>query len=371
MQIDAVSYQLALVSLWLDNQQPGLVSEVWFDEELKARLRTDVDGIEDIEAEINKLKQLIADVKDSRRHRNLKAMLESLKYQIERQSSYKVNLPEAFLACYGLQLNRPTAKELEELSELVRQLLANQGFDSPELFYKQFSVPVKDRRQVFLDKISHFKQTLPSWLTDFPDTGFEVELVDDKPWSAFNYHLSPGKSKIELNSDVSLTELDLNRMAFHEAYGGHHSELSHKDVLLTQQGRGEHGFVLVYSPQVIVSEAIAEGCYDVFVDLHQDKATHTAWAYDRLIFAAQSLAAHLWFEDEIAKEEIRQKLSQYPLTQKTIDGIINFATDNIFGVYAPVYHVAYKWFMGTYAKVDNKQQFLKEIYTLPTTPDLY
>jgi hypothetical protein len=163
----------------------------------------------------------------------------------------------------------------------------------------------------------------------------------------------------------------LYRLAFHEAYGGHHSELSHKDNLLINENRGEHGIIISFSPQTFVSEAIAEGIYVLLNGLDQSSDEQLiGWNYDRLIFALYNLATHLHFDDGLDRTEINNRLKKYGVTDKTRENILNFSLDPLFGKYAPVYYTAFNFLSELYSKTDSKDKLIKTLFTKPCTPKL-
>jgi len=223
----------------------------------------------------------------------------------------------------------------------------------------------------FSDSVARVKSQIPPYLLDFPDSGFVFDTTTRQPWTAFNSHVAPFKSKLTINLDSSFSRLDLFRLASHEAYGGHHTELSNKDKLLLDEGRGEHGLVITYSPQAFVSEGIAEGMLTILNLLDQgNPEAMIAWYYDRLVFALHNLATFLFFEDKLSKEEVEKQLTKYSISDKTREEILNFSTDSLYGRYAPVYHSAYNFINELFIKSKDKEKFIKTLFTQPCTPEL-
>lgn len=98
------------------------------------------------------------------------------------------------------------------------------------------------------------------------DESLEFNFVKDKPWMAYNWYLGAGRSRIEINTDLPLRINHLVKLVAHEAYPGHHTELSIKDRrLLLQSDRQEHCVVLLNSPSSVVSEGIATTALSVIL----------------------------------------------------------------------------------------------------------
>jgi len=91
-----------------------------------------------------------------------------------------------------------------------------------------------------------------------PDESFALELVRDRPWSAYNWYLGEFRSRIEINTDRPMTITRLVDLMAHEGYPGHHTELSSKEASLVRaQGWVEHSVTLLDTPSCVVAEGIA------------------------------------------------------------------------------------------------------------------
>ena len=97
-------------------------------------------------------------------------------------------------------------------------------------------------------------------LVGLPDgEGVELEIVRDKPWSAFCAYMGDLRSRISVNVDLPMSGIDLLELTMHETYPGHHVESASKEHLLVRErGLLEETLVLVPTPQSLVSEGIAE-----------------------------------------------------------------------------------------------------------------
>ena len=90
------------------------------------------------------------------------------------------------------------------------------------------------------------------------DESIDFVFVQNQPWSAYNWYLGHCRSRVEINTDLPIRINNLVELISHEAYPGHHTELSIKDTRLVQQaGRFEHSVALINSPSCVISEGIA------------------------------------------------------------------------------------------------------------------
>lgn len=370
MHIDLLSTKLIQIALYLDRKIPGIVSEIWIDQNQLKELQSAIIPDSQLASHIAKTKEEVNQLDDQRRKTYLLAMIDSIEYQIQAISSPWQSFSEFSKNAFGFEMKRVTDNEIHQIEQKIHELEKKLGMTQQQVFEKN-SLQASEYQTTFEEFVDKAKQVLPTYITDFPDEGFEFEVVQDKPWSAFNTHLAPFRSKLTLNSDVSFTQLDLYRLAFHEAYGGHHSELSQKDRLLTEDGKGEHGLVVTFSPQTFVSEAIAEGIFVLLGGLTpKNNELLLGWYYDRLIFAAQNVATFWYFDDHLSREEIKKKLEQFALSKQSIQYIVNFSTDELFGKYAPVYYSAFNFLEHLYNNTQKKEKLIRTLFTQPCTPQL-
>jgi hypothetical protein len=94
----------------------------------------------------------------------------------------------------------------------------------------------------------------------------EWGLVTDQPWSGFNHYLGDLRSRVEINTDLPVLSPSLAHLVAHEAYPGHHTEHSRKEVGLVRRRRHlEETIFLVGTPQCVLAEGLADLGLEVLV----------------------------------------------------------------------------------------------------------
>ena len=89
-------------------------------------------------------------------------------------------------------------------------------------------------------------------LFGLPD-GEHIDFVleTDKPWSGFNYYLGGLRSRVAINVDLPVLSTSLGHLVAHEAYPGHHTEHTRKEVgLVRRRDQQEEAIFLVGTPAV-------------------------------------------------------------------------------------------------------------------------
>jgi hypothetical protein len=97
------------------------------------------------------------------------------------------------------------------------------------------------------------------------------ELVTDRPWSGFNYYLGELQSRVAINVDLPVLSISLAHLVAHEAYPGHHTEHSLKEVgLVRRRHQEEETIFLVGTPQCLIAEGLADLGAEVLLGRHYE-----------------------------------------------------------------------------------------------------
>lgn len=129
------------------------------------------------------------------------------------------------------------------------------------------------------------------------DESFKIYPVTNQPWSAYNWYLGGGRSRIEINTDLPLHITNLANLIAHEGYAGHHTELTLKEAqLLRGQGRWEHCLAFINAPSCVIAEGIAVRALDILLADDEQIRWHAAEIFPRAGFthldAAREHALH-------------------------------------------------------------------------------
>jgi len=171
-------------------------------------------------------------------------------------------------------------------------------------------------------------------LFDLPP-GEEVSLylVQNEPWTAFNWYLGAYRSRIDANTDPPLRVDHPISLMTHEAYPGHHTERAMKEHRLYHQGaRAEHAVVLSLAPESVISEGIAMSAESMIfspeelaallhdrlnplagmADVNVERQMGSAKADDEL-WVVTANAALLLYRDARPPDEVRKYMERYML----------------------------------------------------------
>jgi hypothetical protein len=121
------------------------------------------------------------------------------------------------------------------------------------------AIPAEILEQTLLDTAAELRR-LTRELIGLPEgEEYELELVSGKRWLGYAEYLGGLRTKISINTDLPLPAGDLVGLTSHEIYGGHHTHRSWIEADLVR-GRGEtdRTLDLLYAPEAVISEGIAE-----------------------------------------------------------------------------------------------------------------
>lgn len=142
-------------------------------------------------------------------------------------------------------------------------------------------------------------------LVDLPQhESIEIAVVNDEPWSAYNWFKGNGRSLIEFNTDIPKSVLGLLSTMAHEAYPGHHTESTIKEEKFwLQRGYGEAAAMLLHSPAAVIAEGIATTSTEIIFPDRQE----LPWTIDQLM-PTIPMAAQETVEQIRHIEEAMQKM---------------------------------------------------------------
>jgi hypothetical protein len=164
-------------------------------------------------------------------------------------------------ACYGV---RPKWVDEEELTAAHRRLDESLAGDGPLVdrlvaFRDSHAIPPDRLRAVIDDLAADFRERTNT-MFGLPDgERIDFDLVQNEPWSGFNYYLGDLHSRVVINTDLPVLATSIGHLVAHEAYPGHHTEHSRKEVgLVRRAGHREETIFLVGTPQCLLAEGLAD-----------------------------------------------------------------------------------------------------------------
>lgn len=223
-----------------------------------------------------------------------------------------------------------------------------------------YAIPPETARRL-VDVILPELRSRTEEFVDLPEEeSIEIRMVQDQPWSGYNWYLGNGRSRVELNTDLPIYAYRLTDLLAHEGYPGHHTEHALKERLYTEQGLGEHAVQLINTPECLISEGIATVAEKLLFTPHElvrfrrervypaagisgDPEREVAiGAAQRILRSVPGNAALLLHEEGRDPEDVVAYLQRYGLvTEAEARQRLRFIADPLWRAYIFTYHVGY------------------------------
>ncbi|MFW6074914.1 MAG: hypothetical protein ACOC9Y_04915 [Chloroflexota bacterium] len=231
-------------------------------------LRDEAAKIDDIQNALGALEAEVEALPSSARKTFLRGQARSMRavYGVHRDES--MSYADEVEATFNIRPVWTDEQHFERAHLQLEQVLPGDGSlrDRRERYMRGFELEGGEV-EPFVEQLRRDLRDRTASIIDLPPgEGAEVELVNDKPWSGYNWYLGGYQSRIEVNTDLPVRANALPDLVAHEIYPGHHTEHSLKEYhWLDRQGFGEAAIALLTSPQAVVSEGIATTALDTAV----------------------------------------------------------------------------------------------------------
>jgi hypothetical protein len=173
----------------------------------------------------------------------------------------KIGYADEVEACYGVRPSRVDEQALVDAHRQLDEVLPGSGQLAERLvsWRESHAVPVDLLRRA-VDSLSDSLRDRTGQLFGLPEgEHIEFELVTNEPWSGFNYYLGDLQSRVAINTDLPVLSTGLAHLVAHEAYPGHHTEHTRKEVGLVRRHQWwEESIFLVGTPQCLLAEGLAD-----------------------------------------------------------------------------------------------------------------
>jgi hypothetical protein len=195
------------------------------------------------------------------RRRWLRAQAVGLLTTARRLAGEPVGYADEVEGCYGVRPRVVPDDDLAAAHRRLEEALPGSGPLGERLIaWREAHAVDPDRLLGAIGALAEALRERTAVLFGLPDgERVEFELVTDKPWSGFNSYMGGLRSRVEVNTDLPVLSTSLAHLVAHEAYPGHHTEHSRKEVGLVMHRHWlEETVFLVGTPQCLIAEGLAD-----------------------------------------------------------------------------------------------------------------
>jgi hypothetical protein len=219
-----------------------------------------------------------ADV-DAHRRRWIRGQTRGLLVTAQRFAGRSIGFVDEVEQCYGVRPTRVDDDEIADAQKRIDAVLPGTGPVGERLIaWRETQAVPPDKLDAAIQSLADDFRERTDRLFGLPDgERIDFELVTNEPWSGFNYYLGDLHSRVAINTDLPVLSTSLGHLVAHEAYPGHHTEHSRKEVgLVRRHNQVEETIFLVGTPQCLLAEGLADLGLEVIVPerRHETVAEH-------------------------------------------------------------------------------------------------
>jgi hypothetical protein len=237
--VDVVTSYLSL-GLRLGRHVDGLVDAYFGPAELAEEVESEQPrDPSELVADAVTLREALDDADlEPQRERWLRAQLVGLETVARKLAGEQIAYEEEVERCYGVRPKRVAEEVFEAAHQELDAALPGPGSvaERYQAWREGDGLQGDALAEVVAKLVADFRARTESLFSLPAGESVEVEYVSDEPWAAFNYYLGGLRSRIAVNTDVSLTPTFVTGLIAHETYPGHHTEHAWKEELLVRAG---------------------------------------------------------------------------------------------------------------------------------------
>ena len=294
---------------------------------------------------------------EDQRRRWVRAQVTGLRTTARKLAGEAIGYSDEVELCYGVRPRRVPEDVLAAAHRRLDGVLPGSG-PLAERFvqWREAQAVPPDRLRRAIASLAEDLRERTRTLFGLPDgEHVDFELVSDQPWSGFNYYLGDLRSRVAVNVDLPVLSTSLAHLVAHEAYPGHHTEHTRKEVGLVRGRRWlEESIFLVGTPQCLLAEGLADLGLEVVVGARPEPvvAGHLVplgIRYDAEVAAAVAVsgedlgavranAAFMLHEDGADPDEVVDYMARWSLTtRERAEKSVSFLLDPTWRAYVTCY----------------------------------
>lgn len=365
--LDSLAAEYVALGFAIERHVPGYVDAYVGPPEFRApTTETDVEPME-LLARVERLARFAGEAQiEDTRVGYLTAQIQGMLATCRRLAGESLTYVEEVHRCFDVEPERTPESTFETAAATLDELLPGSGSIGERMaaWRRRFEIAPETARDLIATIVPELRERTLT-ITDLPPgEHVEFQMVQNQPWSGYNWFLGDATSRVDLNTDLPIHANTLVGLLCHEAYPGHHTEHSLKErVLYHERGYGEHAIQLINTPECVISEGIAtlaEGAIFPGDDLARFHARQVFPAAGLAALASEAErdaaigqaqqelravagnAALLLHADGAPEADVVSYLMRYGLrTEQEARQRLRFLTDPLWRPYVFTYHAGY------------------------------
>ena len=378
----------------IDRHLDGYVDAYYGPPEWKGEEQDDLQPIDALRTSLDKLfERLYSDQgMDIHRKQFLTAQLDAMRATLDIIDGKDLSVIDEANALYQVHPTWIDESKFDEARYVLDSLLpSGSSLHQRIADYRSSCVVPPDALRQVVPRITEKLREYTGRLVELPsEETVKFDYVSSRPWAAYNWYRGNGSSLIEINTDLPMSIQRLVSLLGHEAYPGHHTELTLKDDLLFQgKGYFENSMVLIHSPGCLISEGLAERGLTLVTDddflewqrsalysvigVHEIDPVNERQIDDatKVFTGVGSNAALMMYENAANDDEIvKYIVSQSIDTEEEARGTVSFLRNRLYRSYIFTYYWGGCLLDRHFDSTPDPKKSLISLLTQPTYPGM-
>ena len=264
------------------------------------------------------------DPAEASRARALSADLAAMMARVDLLTGTRLPYDKESVAFFGVAPAPIDERRLAQIRSQIADVVGHGGrlVDRYTTFAARFTVPADRLPDVMRAAIDECRRRTVAHVALPAAEQVTLELVRDKPWSAFSRYLGDGQSVIQINTDFRFTVDQALQVACHEGYPGHHTRNTLMAPRRDASARPpERSIQLMFTPEGLESEASAMLAADVAFSTDE----RVRFVRERLFPLAGLDAAGAQRHVDVERLVGELQMVQADVARRYLDGELEFA----------------------------------------------
>jgi len=194
------------------------------------------------------------------RYQFLNKQLQAVRTKLDMISGIRYPFDVESLRLYDVVAPHIEMSYYDSLLNMLNEMVPGDGDLSERYtaYSAGFIIPEDKLDIVFQTAIKEARDRVAEHIQLPENDSFELEYVNDKPWSAYNWFKGNAHSLIQINTDLPIYIERAIDLACHEGYPGHHvfNSMLEQSLVIDQEW-SEYQIYPLFSPQSFIAEGSA------------------------------------------------------------------------------------------------------------------
>jgi hypothetical protein len=264
-----------------------------------------------------------ANAAEARRGQLLLQNIAALRARVDLLTGTRLPYDQESQLFFGIAPAPLDQRRLEDIRSQVAALVGGSGrlVDRYAAFAERFTIPPPRLEAVMTAALDECRRRTAAHITLPKGERVTLEIVNNKPWSAYSRYLGAWRSVVQVNADFRFSVDQALQVACHEGYPGHHT----RNVLIeSRRAAGdrepEHWVQLTFSRGSLVSEAAAMAAADVALPAAERVGVERDRLFALAGLRADDVARHVEVERLVGELQIVQA----EVARRYLDGELEF-----------------------------------------------